>query len=126
MPDVARCIVNESREVCVIFFYPRNIAIRVSGQSLSGSLILSVKLRVEYFDNVYAIVTAREIPMITRWTVFLMQWGAFPFSSATRRDRNFCDVVGPEGNGAIVAAVQIALLEKGLSKESRGPPRSRT
>lgn len=36
MPDVARCIVNESREVCVIFFYPRNIAIRASGQSLSG------------------------------------------------------------------------------------------
>ena len=52
MPDVAGCIVNESREVCVIFFHPRNIAIRASGQPLSGRLMLSVKPSVEYFDNV--------------------------------------------------------------------------
>jgi hypothetical protein len=77
MPDVAGYIVNESREVCVISIQP-----------LTGSLMLRVKLSMEYFDNLDAIVRAREIPMITRWTVFLMQWGAFPFSSATRRGRN--------------------------------------
>ena len=62
MPDVAGCIVNESREVCVIFFHPRNIAIRASGQPLSGRLMLSVKPSVEYFDNVYALVRARGGP----------------------------------------------------------------
>jgi hypothetical protein len=70
MPDVAGYIVNESREVCVIFFLSAKHCICASGQSLSGSLVLCVNLSMEYFDNLDAIVRAREIPMITRWTVF--------------------------------------------------------